>query len=156
MDREYLINNLMNLFKPIVTELGYEFYYLEFVEEDGENYLRVYIDSKNGIGLNDCEKVSRKISEVLDKEDPISCGYYLEVSSPGIFRTLFTDEHLNKYINSNISLDLNKLYQGKRKLEGKLIKFDLDNIIINYENVDFLIPRNIIDKVILKGELKEV
>ena len=156
MDKEALINNLMKLLKPVVTELGYEFYYLEFVKEDGENYLRVYIDSKNGISLNDCEKVSRKISEILDKEDPISSSYYLEVSSPGIFRTLFTDEHLNRYINSNISLNLNKLYQGKRKFEGKLVKFDSDNIIINYENVDFLIPRDIVDKVILKGELKEV
>lgn len=156
MDKSVLINNLINLFKPIVTELGYEFYYLEFIKEDGENYLRIYIDSKNGIGLNDCEKVSRRISEILDEEDPISSSYYLEVSSPGIFRTLFTDEHLNKYVNSNISLNLNKLYQGKRKFEGKLIKVDTDNIIIDYENVDFSIPRDIIDKVILKGELKEV
>ncbi|MDF2502545.1 ribosome maturation factor RimP [Clostridium sp.] len=153
MDKKILINKLIDLFNPIVTELGYEFYYLEFVEEDGENFLRIYIDSGNGIGLSDCEKVSRRISETLDEEDPISSSYYLEVSSPGVFRTLFTDEHLNKYINSNISLDLNKLYEGKRNLEGKLIKFDSDNIIIYDENNEFSIPRNTIDKVILKGEL---
>ncbi|WP_010236135.1 ribosome maturation factor RimP [Clostridium arbusti] len=153
MDKKILINKLIDLFNPIVTELGYEFYYLEFVEEDGENFLRIYIDSENGIGLSDCEKVSRRISETLDEEDPISSSYYLEVSSPGVFRTLFTDEHLNKYINSNISLDLNKLYEGKRNLEGKLIKFDSDNIIIYDENNEFSIPRNTIDKVILKGEL---
>jgi ribosome maturation factor RimP len=153
LDKKILINKLIDLFNPIVTELGYEFYYLEFVEEDGENFLRIYIDSGNGIGLSDCEKVSRRISETLDEEDPISSSYYLEVSSPGVFRTLFTDEHLNKYINSNISLDLNKLYEGKRNLEGKLIKFDSDNIIIYDENNEFSIPRNTIDKVILKGEL---
>ncbi|AGK97447.1 ribosome maturation factor RimP [Clostridium pasteurianum] len=156
MENENLINNLINLFKPIVMELGYEFYYLEFVKEDGENYLRVYIDNKNGIGLDDCEKVSRRISEILDGEDPIPDSYYLEVSSPGIFRTLFTDEHLNKYINSNISLNLNKLYEGKRKFEGKLIKFNSNNIIIDYKNIDLSIPRDIIDKIILKGELEEV
>ncbi|MFT8314717.1 MAG: ribosome maturation factor RimP [Clostridium sp.] len=156
MENEDLINNLINLFKPVVMELGYEFYHLEFVKEDGENYLRVYIDNKNGIGLNDCEKVSRRISEILDEEDPILDSYYLEVSSPGIFRTIFTDEHLNKYLNSTISLNLNKLYEGKRKFEGKLIKFNSNNIIIDYKNIDLSIPRDIIDKIILKGELEEV
>lgn len=156
MENQDLINNLINLFKPVVIELGYEFYYLEFVKEEGENYLRVYIDNNNGIGLDDCEKVSRRISEILDEEDPIHDSYYLEVSSPGIFRTLFTDEHLNRYLNSTISLNLNKLYEGKRKFEGKLMKFDSNNIIINYKSIDLSIPRDIIDKIILKGELEEV
>lgn len=156
MENQDLINNLINLFKPVVIELGYEFYYLEFVKEEGENYLRVYIDNNNGIGLDDCEKVSRRISEILDEEDPIQDSYYLEVSSPGIFRTLFTDEHLNRYLNSTISLNLNKLYEGKRKFEGKLMKFDSNNIIINYKSIDLSIPRDIIDKIILKGELEEV
>lgn len=155
MEKETLINNLIDLFKPLVIDLGYEFYYLEFVEEEGENYLRVYIDSKNGIGLNDCEKVSRRISGILDEKDPISDSYYLEVSSPGIFRTLFTDEHLEKYINSNITLDLNKLYKGKRKLDGKLIKFNSDGITIKNKNIDLTVPRNTIDRVSLKGELEE-
>lgn len=156
MENQDLINNLINLFKPVVMELGYEFYYLEFVKEEGENYLRVYIDNNNGIGLDDCEKVSRRISEILDEEDPIKDSYYLEVSSPGIFRTLFTDEHLNKYINSTISLNLNKLYEGKRKFEGKLIKFNSNDIIINYKSIDLSIPRDTIDKIILKGEFEEV
>jgi len=155
LDKETLINNLIGLFKPLVIDLGYEFYYLEFVEEDGENYLRVYIDSKNGIGLDDCEKVSRRISEILDEEDPIPESYYLEVSSPGIFRTLFTDEHLEKYINSNINLDLNKLYKGKRKLDGKLVKFNSDGITIKNKNIDLTVPRSSIDRVSLKGELEE-
>lgn len=155
MNEEVLIDNLISLFKPLVLELGYEFYYLEFVNEDGENYLRVYIDNEKGIGLDDCEKVSRRISDILDKEDPISDSYYLEVSSPGIFRTLFTDDHFNRYINFNVSVDLNKLYKGKKNLDGKLIKFNSDSITINIKNNNITIPKDTINRVNLKGELQE-
>jgi ribosome maturation factor RimP len=151
VSEQTLINELIDILKPIVLELDYEFYNLEFVNEDGENYLRIYIDNEGGIGLNDCEKVSRKISETLDKVDPIEVSYYLEVSSPGIFRQLFTDEHLNKNIDSKVSIDLAEDYNGKNKYIGKLKSFTETNIIIDFKNRELSIPRNIIDKVILEG-----
>lgn len=153
MENSILINKLIDLIKPVVLTLGYEFYYIEFVNEEGENYLRVYIDNEKGISLEDCEKVSRKVSELLDEVDPIDCGYYLEVSSPGIFRTLFTDEHLNKYIESNVAINLNELFKGKRKLTGQLISFDKNNIVINNESENITLPRNIIKVINLEEKL---
>ncbi|SMC21685.1 ribosome maturation factor RimP [Clostridium acidisoli DSM 12555] len=152
MSEQTLINELIDLLKPIVLELHYEFYNLEFVNEDGENYLRIYIDNEKGIDLSDCEKVSRKISETLDKVDPIEVSYYLEVSSPGIFRQLFTDEHLNKNIDSKVSVTLKEDYNGKNKYIGKLKSFTETNIIIDFKNRDLSIPRNIVDKVNLEGK----
>lgn len=153
MSNSSLINKLIDLLKPIVLDLGYEFYYIEFVNEDGENYLRVYIDNTNGISLEDCEKVSRKISTVLDEADPIDCGYYLEVSSPGVFRTLFTDEHLNRYIGSTVTINLKELFMGRRKLSGKLISFDKNELVISNDEENTALPRNIIEIVKLYEEL---
>lgn len=153
MDREDLINKLIELLKPIVINLEYDFYYLEFVEEEGGNYLRVYIDNEKGISLEDCEKVSRKISGVLDEEDPIEEGYYLEVSSPGVFRRLFTDEHLSKYLQSKISIRLTQLFMGQRKFLGILEGFNENQIKIKLEDEEIDIPRNIIEIITLEATL---
>jgi len=156
VDETVLIKELIDLLKPIVLELNYEFYYLEFTHEDDEDYLRIYIDNEKGIGLDDCALVSRKISETLDKVDPIDVGYYLEVSSPGVYRQLFTEEHLNKNINAKVSLELNEQYNGKKKYIGKLLSFTTSDVHIDYKNKEISIPRNVIDKIILEGNAQGV
>ncbi|WP_026882295.1 ribosome maturation factor RimP [Clostridium akagii] len=153
MDETALTKELIELLKPIVLELNYQFYYLEFTHEDDEDYLRIYIDNEKGIGLDDCALVSKKISETLDKVDPIDVGYYLEVSSPGVYRQLFTEEHLTKSIDAKVSLELNELYNGKKKYTGKLLSFTLENIHIDYKNKEVSIPRNVIDRIILEGNV---
>lgn len=153
MSSQTLISGLINLLKPVVVELGYQFYYVEFVNEEGENYLRVYIDNENGISLQDCEKVSREISKILDEKDPIESSYYLEVSSPGVFRTLFTDEHLEKNIGAAVAVSLEKLFLGRRKVKGNLVSFNKDNIVIKDDKESISIPRTIINAVTLEGEL---
>ncbi len=153
MDETALIKELIGLLKPIVLELNYKFYYLEFTHEDDEDYLRIYIDSEKGIGLDDCAIVSKKISETLDKADPIDVGYYLEVSSPGIFRQLFTEEHLSKSIDAKVSLELVEPYNGKKKYIGKLLSFTLSDIHIDYKNKELSIPRSNIDRIILEGNV---
>ncbi|AYF54807.1 ribosome maturation factor RimP [Clostridium botulinum C] len=151
-------NNLINidkineLVRPIVEGLNYELYYIEYVREQNENYLRIYIDSSKGINLEDCEKVSRKVSDMLDEKDPIEDGYYLEVSSPGIERVLHTDEHLHKYINNQIVIKLAKLFEGSREHQGKLLNFNDESITIQKDNESISIPRDRIKKIILKGE----
>ena len=84
------------LVKEPIEKLGYNLYDVEYVKEGPNYYLRVYIDKANGIDLNDCEKVSDEINELLDKADYIKEQYFLEVSSPGIERKLRRDEHLIK------------------------------------------------------------
>ena len=79
------------LVKDPIEKLGYSLYDVEYVKEGPEYYLRIYIDKESGIDLNDCEKVSNEINEILDKADYIKEQYYLEVSSPGIERKLRKD-----------------------------------------------------------------
>lgn len=94
MKVDALLETIDQLVRPIAEELKYEIYHIEYVKENGEYYLRIYIDKDGGITLSDCEALSRRVSDVMDEKDPIKEAYFLEVSSPGLNRGLFTDDHL--------------------------------------------------------------
>ena len=153
MRNDTLLQKLKKIALPIVEKNNCELYHLEYVKEAGENYLRIYIDSSNGISLEDCEKTSRGISEILDVEDPITDSYCLEVSSPGIERILYEDNHLKKYIGQNVLVNLNSLYEGVKKLEGNLLGFSDVQIEIQYDGDNISIPREKISVVSLKPVL---
>ena len=153
MRNDTLLQKLRKITQPIVEKNNCELYHLEYVKEAGENYLRVYIDSSNGISLEDCEKTSRGISEILDVEDPITDSYCLEVSSPGIERILYDDDHLKKYIGQNVLVNLNSLYEGTKKLEGNLLGFSDVQIEIQYDGNNISIARENIAIVSLKPVL---
>ncbi|EQB88173.1 ribosome maturation factor RimP [Clostridium punense] len=148
-----LIEKLNKLALPIVEGSGFELYYLEYVKEAGENIFRVYIDSDKGITLDNCVKVSKAISDVLDVEDPISEEYNLEVSSPGVFRILYTEEHLSRYIDSPVLVNLNALINGKKKYEGVLKSFDQENLVLSIENNEVILPRSKVSAVSLNPSL---
>lgn len=146
-----LINKLYKLIDPLVESLNYELYYLELVKEENENYLRIYIDKQDGnISLDDCEKVSRAVSSILDEKDPISFSYYLEVSSPGIERKLYTDEHFKRYIGNMVRVNIAGLLNGKKKYEGELLDFNSEELKLKTEFQSIDIPRNKISDVSLK------
>lgn len=154
MNKNALIDRLIDLVKPIVDELNYELYHLEFVREGKDNYLRIYIDKENeGISLEDCEKISRAVSDMLDTEDPITDSYYLEVSSPGIYRRLYTDAHLEKHKGYNVLVKISGLLNGKKKYEGELLDFDSKELKIKCEDVEVDIPRDKVADISLRGEL---
>lgn len=119
------------LVKDPIEKLGYSLYDVEYVKEGPEYYLRIYIDKESGIDLNDCEKVSNEINEILDKADYIKEQYYLEVSSPGIERKLRKDKHLEQNISKNVEIKLfKKDNNGKKEYTGKLKAFNQEEIII--------------------------
>ena len=95
---------LDELIRPAVVALGYELWACEYIPQGKYSLLRIYIDSEQGITLDDCEKVSGQISAILDVEDPIHGQYTLEVSSPGLDRPLYTAEHYQRYIGQMIKL----------------------------------------------------
>ena len=105
---------------------GYELYHLEMVKVVKDWYLRVYIDKKQEgetesfISTDDCEKVSRYLSQRLDELDPIEQNYYLEVSSPGMDRQLFTDAHFQRYLGAEVEVKLYKPFQGSKTLTAVL------------------------------------
>ncbi|MDP4177353.1 MAG: ribosome maturation factor RimP [Bacillota bacterium] len=147
-----MLDKLKGLIEPIVIEKNLKLYHIEYVNEEGNNYLRIYIDSENGISLEDCEKVSRPVSNLLDIEDPISEGYFLEVSSPGINRQLYTDDHLKSYINHLVKVKLNSLYNDKDTFYGNLTGINEKELILVHDNKEIVLPRNIIETVNLEFE----
>ena len=123
-----------SLIKQNIENLGYELYDVEYVKEGPEYYLRIYIDKESGIDLNDCEKVSNEINEILDKADYIKEQYYLEVSSPGIERKLRKDKHLKDNIGNEVQIKLFKPFEGKKQYKGILKDFDETKIEIVSQN----------------------
>ena len=114
-----------------IQNLGYELYDIEYAKEGKDYYLRIFIDSDKGIDLNDCEKVSDAISDLLDKADYIKEQYYLEISSPGIERVLRKDKHLKNNIGNKVQINLFKQINGKKQIEGILQDFNIQNVLIN-------------------------
>jgi len=153
MKNQALLEKLNKLTLPIVESNGFELYYLEYIKEGGENIFRVYIESENGIALDDCVKVSRALSDMLDVEDPIADEYNLEVSSPGVFRTLFTEEHLRRYLDNPVLVTLKSLINGKKKYEGILKELNEENLVLVVEGKDVEIPREKVSLVSLNPSL---
>ncbi|GAA0176883.1 ribosome maturation factor RimP [Clostridium sediminicola] len=143
---------LFDKIENLVLNLGYLFYYVEYVKEQNDNYLRVYIDNENGIALDDCTKVSKQVSILLDELDPINESYYLEVSSPGIERVLFNNKHLEMYTGNDVTIKLSKIFNGKKTFEGELLSFDEESISIKSKGSKVSIPRERIKKIVLKVE----
>ncbi|RKD34474.1 ribosome maturation factor RimP [Thermohalobacter berrensis] len=133
---------------PILDDYDFELVDVEYVKEGSQKFLRVYIDKPGGITIDDCQKVSERLSDKLDEIDPIEERYFLEVSSPGIDRPLKTDRDLERNLNKDVEVSLYKPIDGKRKFMGKLIKFDDDKIQIEDESVGTLdIEKKIIAKI---------
>lgn len=119
------------LIKDKIENIGYSLYDVEYAKEGPNYYLRIYIDSPKGIDLNDCEKVSNEINDVLDEANYIKEQYYLEVSSPGIERILRKDNHLEQNIGNQIEVKLfKKDEKGNKSYIGKLKAFDAETVTI--------------------------
>lgn len=121
------------LLQPIAEKYGVDIYDVEYVKEGSDFYLRAYIDKSEGVNINDCENVSRALSDVLDEKDFIQDAYILEVSSPGLGRTLKKDRHLEKSIGQDVEIKLYKPQNGQKEYEGNLIRFDENSITIEAE-----------------------
>ena len=91
------LETLRNLLEPPLDGMGYELLHLECATDGGRNVLRLYIDAPGGIGVDDCEEVSRRVSVLLDVEDALPSAYLLEVSSPGLDRPLVKPEHFRRF-----------------------------------------------------------
>ena len=107
-----------SLIKDTVAECGVELWDVRFVKEGASHYLRVFIDSENGIGIDDCTRVSHAIDPIIDEADPIDVSYYLEVCSPGIERELTRSEHFEKMQGKKIKVKLYKALDGQKEFTG--------------------------------------
>ena len=109
---------------PIAAENGCTLWDVEYVKEAGDWYLRVYIDKEGGVSINDCEAVSRPLSDVLDERDPIEGSYILEVSSAGADRALKKPEHFARFLGSQVDVKLYRAREGRKEFSGHLKGYD--------------------------------
>lgn len=118
------------LLKPIADANHVEIYDIEYVKEGSDWYLRCYIDKEEGVNINDCEVVSRALSDELDRTDFIEDAYILEVSSPGLGRTLKKDKHLQKSLLKEVDIKTYKPINGSKEFTGILQAFDENTITL--------------------------
>jgi len=130
-----------SLVEKKINDLGYELYDVEYAKEGREYYLRIFIDKPEGIDLNDCEKVNDGINDLLDQADYIKDQYFLEVSSPGIERTLRKDKHLEKNIDSLVEVKLFKPIEKQKVIQGILKQFNSEVLELELEDRTIEISR---------------
>lgn len=140
------LEQLQAMLAPVIEALGYQYWGLEFLSQGRHSLLRIYIDHANGVLVEDCEKVSRQISGVLDVEDPISNEYTLEVSSPGMDRPLFTLEQFAKHAGELVKIKLRSPYEDRRNFQGPLRGVEEQDVVVLVDGHEYLLPIDLIEK----------
>jgi ribosome maturation factor RimP len=156
-----LRDQLGELLAPVVAELGYELWELEYAPRAGGGLLRLYIDvsfgdttrDPRGITLDDCEKVSRAVSETLDASDPIPGRYTLEVSSPGLDRVLRTREHFERFAGERVRLEMMQPVDGRKRFSGRLKAVGTSDITLELDGGTVRLPIDDIHRARLAPEL---
>lgn len=118
---------------PFAAQRGLRVYDTEYKKEGADWFLRIFLYGENGVDLEDCETVSRAMSEKLDADDPISDAYCLEVSSPGLERALTRDWHFETAIGETVELRFYAPQDGKKSVTGTLVAFDKEGITLQTE-----------------------
>ena len=124
---------------PVLEEYHFELVDVEYVREVGVWYLRAYIDKEGGIAVDDCEIISRKLGEWLDKEDFIDDSYILEVSSPGLGRPLKKEKDFVRSMGKDVEVSLYKPLNKQKEYTGALKSYDADTVTITLEDGNDLI-----------------
>ena len=134
------------LIETTIQALGLDLWGVELLQQGKYSLLRIYIEREEGVTIEDCEKVSRQVSALLDVEDPISGEYTLEVSSPGMDRPLFSIGHYSKYVGSEVDLKLRRPIDGRRKFKGQIIKVSGDIVGLLVEGSEYNLEFSDIEK----------
>jgi ribosome maturation factor RimP len=128
-----LRDRLIALLEPLLARLGYELVELEYTAGRAHALVRLFIDKDGGVGLDDCERVSREVSTLLDVEDPIPSAFTLEVSSPGFDRVLRTEAHFGRFVGSRVFVELKEPREGRRRYTGTLLTVDAEGIALEVD-----------------------
>ncbi len=144
--------HLVDLIEPIVEGLGYECVGIEYSPHPTNGMLRIYIDSENGILVEDCSKVSHQLSGMLDVEDPIQGEYHLEISSPGADRPLFKLAQFQQFIGSTVTINLFTPVEKRRKITGLIQAVEGDNVVLQEGEKLFHVPFQAMSKARLVPE----
>jgi len=132
--REDFEQRTEELLIPILEKYEFELVDVEYVKEAGTWYLRAYIDKPGGIAINDCEVVSRELSDLLDQKDFIDDSYILEVSSPGLGRPLKKERDFARSIGAEVEIRTYRMVEGRKEFTGVLEEYDSESVTVSYED----------------------
>jgi ribosome maturation factor RimP len=135
-----LRERLIALIEPALARLGYELVELEYSAGRTSAVVRLFIDKPEGVGIEDCERVSREVAALLDVEDPIPNAYTLEVSSPGFDRVLRTPAHFGRFVGSRVFVELKAPREGRRRYTGTLLAVDETGIALEVDRQRVELP----------------
>lgn len=121
-----------DLAKPIADECGSQIWDVRFEKEGASWYLRVFIDREEGVTIDDCEAVSRPLSDILDEKDPISQGYFLEVGSAGLERELLRESHFEASVGELVTVKLFRPIEGVKDFTAKLTAYDKEKVTLAF------------------------
>jgi ribosome maturation factor RimP len=137
---------ITELIDTTIQALGLDLWGVELLQQGKYSLLRIYIEREEGVTIEDCEKVSRQVSALMDVEDPIAGEYTLEVSSPGMDRPLFCIEHYSQYVGIEVDLKLRRPLDGRRKFKGQIINVSGDVVGLLVEGSEYDLEFSDIEK----------
>ena len=146
---------LTDVLAPTITAMGYEFVGCQYVPQGKHVLLRIFIDSAQGITVDDCAKVSYQVGAILDVEEVIRGQYTLEVSSPGLDRPLFTPAHFERFIGHQANVKVHTPLEGRRNFRGEIRALAGGQLTLKVDEQDVVLPLDDIDKASLVPELPE-
>ncbi len=136
---------LLQLLEPAIEKLGFELADLDLKTGGRDGLLRIFIDKAEGIDIEDCEAVSRQVSALLDVEDPLQSNYTLEVSSPGLDRTLTKPAHFHRFMGQDVRVKLRFPLEGRRNYRGALMAADEEKIEVEVDGESHSLPLSTIE-----------
>ncbi len=132
---------------PFVQEAGCSLWDVEYVKEAGSWFLRIYIDKEEGVSIEDCEAVSRPLSDALDEADPIEGSYVLEVSSAGADRVLKKEEHFQQFVGAEVEVRLYRPREGKKEFVGDLVSWEDGSVTLTMADEQVLFEKKEVAQV---------
>ena len=123
-------HDIEDLIRPSIEDMGLEFWGCEYRKQGWSGLLRIYIDRAEGVVIDDCERVSRQVSALMDVHDPIPGQYRLEISSPGTPRPLFYPEQYTRYLQEEVQIRLGTPVAGRRNIKGTITAVEGDTLIL--------------------------
>lgn len=138
--------SLVKLLEPVISSMGYEMLGIEYFARGHGSLVRIFIDNDTGITVDDCERVSRQVTGLMDVHDPVQGSYHLEISSPGLDRPLFTLEQFMRFQGHKAQVRLHSKLDGRRNFSGQIGAVEADRIILYDQDQIFTIPADMIEK----------